>query len=188
MEKKNGLWTIKQTRRIYQNEFIEVFEDAVIQPDGKDGEYATVRMKAGVCTLPVDDEDNVYLTRQFRYALGAESLEVIAGGMEEGEPLENARREAKEEMGIEADEWIDLGTAEADTSIVSSPAHFFVARRLKFTKPEREGTEQMEMVKMSFDEAVEKVLGGEIKHSLSCVLILKAKLLENGKRKTESGK
>jgi ADP-ribose pyrophosphatase len=188
MEKKNGPWTIKRTQRIYQNEFIEVAEDEVIQPDGKDGKYATVEMKAGVCTLAIDDADNVYLTRQFRYALGAESIEVIAGGMDEGSPLENAKREAKEELGIEAEEWIGLGTAETDTSIVHSTAHFFVARRLKFTKPEREGTEQMETVKMSFDEALEKVLSGEIKHSLSCLLILKAKLSENGKRKTENGK
>lgn len=176
MEKKNGPWTIKESRRIYQNEFLELFEDKVIQPDGKDGEYATVRMKPGVCTLAIDDENNVYLTRQFRYALGTESLEVIAGGSEEGEPLENARREAREEMGIEAEEWIDLGAAETDTSIVRSPAHFFVARKLKFTEPEREGTEAMKPVKISFDEAVEKVLSGEIKHALSCVLILKAKL------------
>jgi ADP-ribose pyrophosphatase len=176
MEKKNGPWTIKETRRIYKNEFLELFEDKVVQPDGEDGEYATVRMKAGVCTLAIDDEDNVYLTRQFRYALGADSLEVIAGGMEEGSPLENAKREAREEMGIEADEWIDLGTAETDTSIVHSQAHFFVARKLKFAEPEREGTEEMESVRMSFDAAVEKVLSGEIKHALSCVLILKAKL------------
>src|SRR5215212_2722647 len=88
MEKKNGPWTIKETRQIYKNEFLELFEDKVIQPDGNDGEYATVQMKPGVCTLAIDDENNVYLTRQFRYALGAESLEVIAGGMDEGSPLE----------------------------------------------------------------------------------------------------
>lgn len=176
MEKKNGPWTIKETRRIYKNEFLELFEDKVVQPDGKDGEYATVEMKAGVCTLAIDEENNVYLTRQFRYALGAESLEVIAGGMDEGEPLENAKREAREEMGIEADEWIDLGTAETDTSIVRSTAHFFVARKLKFTEPDREGTEAMKPAKMRFDQAVEKVLSGEIKHALSCLLILKAKL------------
>jgi 8-oxo-dGDP phosphatase len=176
MEKKNGPWTIKESRRIYQNEFLELFEDKVVQPDGNDGEYATVHMKSGVCVLAIDDENDVYLTRQFRYALGAESLEVIAGGSEEGEPLDNAKREAREEMGIEAEEWIDLGTAETDTSIVKSQAHFFVARKLKFTEPEREGTEAMKPVKISFDEAVEKVLNGEIKHALSCVLILKAKM------------
>jgi ADP-ribose pyrophosphatase len=188
MEKKNGPWTIKESRRIYQNEFLKLTEDKVIQPDGNDGEYATIEMKAGVCVLAIDDENDVYLTRQFRYALGAESLEVIAGGMDEGDALENAKREAKEEMGIEAEEWIELGTAETDTSIVHSTAHFFVARKLKFTESEREGTEAMKSVKISFDEAVEKVLKGEIRHALSCLLILKARFLENRKRKAENGK
>lgn len=177
MTKKNGPWTIKETQSVFKNDFIEVFNDQVTQPDGKDGEYATVAMKSGVCTLAIDDESNVYLTRQFRYALGAESLEVIAGGIEEGAPLENARREAREELGIEAEEWISLGAAETDTSIVRSTAHFFVARKLKFTAPEREGTEALKPVKIKFDEAVQKVLRGEIKHALSCLLILKARLV-----------
>jgi 8-oxo-dGTP pyrophosphatase MutT (NUDIX family) len=178
MEKKNGPWTIRGAQRVFKNDFIEVFNDQVTQPDGEDGEYATVRMKPGVLVLAIDDEENVYLTRQFRYALGAESLEAIAGGIDEGSPEENAKREAKEEMGIEADEWISLGAAETDTSIVRCPAHLFVARRLKFTEPEREGTEAMKPAKMKFDEAVEKVLSGEIKHALSCLLILKARLLK----------
>ena len=173
MEKKNGPWKIEGSERVFKNDFLELVNDRVIQPDGKDGEYATVEMKPGVLVLALDDEENVYLTRQFRYALGAESLEAIAGGMDEGTALENARREAKEEMGIEADEWIDLGTAETDTSIVHSPAHFFVARKLKFSEPEREGTEQIETVKMKLTDALEKVMSGEITHGQTAILILK---------------
>jgi ADP-ribose pyrophosphatase len=176
MEKKNGPWTIKSSSQKFKNDFFEVVEDKVVTPDGKDGEYATVQMKPGVCILAIDDDENVYLTKQFRYVIGGESLEVIAGGMDEGDALENAKRETQEEMGIEAGEWIDLGTTEIDTSMVRSPAHFFVARKLKFKEPDREGVEVMKSVKMRFDEAVEKVLSGEIKHALSCVLILKAKL------------
>jgi ADP-ribose pyrophosphatase len=176
MDRKNGPWTIKDSQSVFKNDFLELINDRVVQPDGADGEYATVRMKPGVCVLAIDDEENVYLTRQFRYALGAESLEVIAGGSDEGSALDNAKREAKEEIGIEADEWIDLGTAETDTSLVRCPAHFFVARRLKFSQPDREGTEEMRSVKIRFDEALEKVLSGEIKHALSCLLIMKAKL------------
>jgi 8-oxo-dGTP pyrophosphatase MutT (NUDIX family) len=181
MEKKNGPWTIKETRQIYAGEFIEVFEDKVIRPDGEEGRYATVKMKPGVSILAIDDEDNVYLTRQFRYTIGEESLEVIAGGIDEGEPLEAAKREAREEMGIEAEEWIDFGLLYPDTSIVDSPAHLFVARRLKFSKPEREGTEEIKTVKIKFREAVEKVLSGEIRHAPSCLLILRAKLELEGK-------
>ncbi len=47
---------------------------------------------------------------------------------------------------------------------------------MKFSEPEREGVEVMKTVKMSFDEAVKRVLSGEIKHAVSCVLILKAKM------------
>ena len=177
MKKKNGAWTIKNSRKIYENDFFKVIEDDVIQPDGKDGKYAAVEMKAGVSVLPVDADGSVYLTRQFRYALGAESLETPCGAIEDGEePLEAAKRELREEVGIEAEEWIALGTAETDTSIVKSAANFFVARKLKFGEPEREGVEVMKTVKMSFDEAVEKVLNGEIKLAASCLLILKAKM------------
>ena len=175
MEKKNGDWTIRKSSSVFKNDFLEIINDEVVQPNGENSEYATVQMKSGVLVLAIDDEENVYLTRQFRYALGAESLETIAGGIDRGSPLENAKREAKEEMGIEAGEWIALGTAETDTSIVRAPAHFFAARKLKFTEPEREATETMKSVKMKFAEAVEKVLNGEITHALSCVLILKAK-------------
>jgi 8-oxo-dGTP pyrophosphatase MutT (NUDIX family) len=175
MIKRNGPWTITAEKEIYRNDFLTVAEDAVIQPDRQEGTYATVTMKPGVCALAVDDEDNVYLTKQFRYALGAESLEVIAGGADaDSSPLENIKREAREELGIEAGEWIDLGPVETDTSIVRSPAHFFIARKLSFREPDREGVEVMKPVVMKFSEAVDKVLGGEIVHALSALLILKA--------------
>ena len=39
MGRKNGNWTIKGRRKIFENDFFKVFEDEVIQPDGKDGTY-----------------------------------------------------------------------------------------------------------------------------------------------------
>jgi ADP-ribose pyrophosphatase len=133
-------------------------------------------MKEGVSVLPIDDQGNVYLTKQFRYVLGEESLEAPSGAIEGEEPIEAAKREIKEELGIEAEEWLPLGTAETDTSIVRCPAHFFVARKLTFGEPNREGVEVMKTVKLSFDEAVEKALSGEIRHGASCILILRARL------------
>ena len=174
MGRKNGNWTIKNTRKIYENDFFEVFEDEVIQPDGKDSTYATIHLLPGASVLPLDDDGFIYLTKQFRYALEREDLEVVSGAIEDEEPLEAARREAKEEIGIEAEEWTDFGVIESDTSITNSKAHLFLARKLKFGKPEREGTEQIETVKMKFDEALDKVLKGEITHGQTVALILKA--------------
>ncbi len=98
MERKNGNWTIKGTEKKFGNDFFKVFEDKVIQPDGKDGNYATIKFVSGVSVLPIDDDDFVYLTKQFRYSAGRETLEVVAGGIENENPLDAAKREVKEEL------------------------------------------------------------------------------------------
>lgn len=55
MKKKNGNRTIKKRGEIFENDFFKVFEDDIIQPDGKDGKYATIRFVPGVSVLPIDD-------------------------------------------------------------------------------------------------------------------------------------
>jgi hypothetical protein len=110
MGRQYGPWTIQGTTLTYHNPFLEVHEDQVTQPDGQPGLYATITMSPGVAVLPVDDAGDVYLTRQFRYALGHESLEVVSGATEADEaPLEAARRELGEELGIAAGAWTPLG-------------------------------------------------------------------------------
>ncbi|CAA9586221.1 MAG: hypothetical protein AVDCRST_MAG88-3978, partial [uncultured Thermomicrobiales bacterium] len=110
MARRNGPWTIEETTEQYRNQMITVREDRVTQPDGEPGSYATVEIQPGVAVLPVDRDGIAQLTRQFRYALGRESVEVVSGAIDEGEePLEAARREAKEELGITAEDWVDLG-------------------------------------------------------------------------------
>lgn len=180
MERKNGPWTIKETETKFENDFFTVYEDKVVRPDGKDGEYATIDLKDGVSVLPIDDEGFVYITKQFKYAAGRFSLEVIAGAVEDGEePEKSALREAEEEAGVRAEEIIELGLIDIDTSIVKCRSHLFLAKNLSFTEPHSEGTEKIETVKMKLEEAVEKVLNGEITHATSCVLILRAEKRES---------
>jgi 8-oxo-dGTP pyrophosphatase MutT (NUDIX family) len=175
MVQKHGPWTIQETSQKYQNSFINVREDQVLQPDGQPGMYATVKMKPGVAILPIDSNGVVYLIRQFRYALGKESLEVVCGAVEEDEPrLEAAQREVQEELGIKAEEWNELGVFDLDTSIVHCPVYLFIAKQLTFTQTNREGTETMETIRIPFDEAVQMVMDNKITHAPSCVLILKA--------------
>ena len=174
MERKNGNWTIKNTKKLFENDFFAVYEDEVIQPDGKPGTYATAKFIPGVCILPIDEEDYVYLTKQFRYSAGHETLEVVAGAIEEEQPIEAAKRELKEEVGITAGEVIKLGTVQLDNSIIKNEVTFFIARKLSFQKPDRDGSEEMEVVKIKFREAIDKIFSGEINHSLSRALLLQA--------------
>src|SRR4030095_11048479 len=129
--RKKGPWTVEETAQIYQSPWIEVCEDSVIRPDGQPGRFATVRMKPGVSVLAMDEEGFVYLTSEFRYAIERDSIEVVSGAIDEGEaPHEAARRELREELGAEAQEWTGLGCVDPFTSVVHSPAHLFFARRL----------------------------------------------------------
>lgn len=172
--RKIGDWTQLDTKKIFENEFFTVNEDDVIEPDGKNGKYATIDVESGVAVLPLDDDGNAYLTRQFRYAIARESVEVIAGSLEDEEPLTGAKREAKEELGIEAREWTPLGKIDVLTSICRSDTHFFLAEGLTFKKPERESTEDIKQLKMPLEEVVQKVVSGEITHADTCVLVLRA--------------
>ncbi len=175
MTRKHGPWTIKSSEEKHRDPFVAVCLDEVIRPDGKSGQYATVNMKPGAAVLPIDGEGNVFITRQFRYALGRDSVEAVCGGIDEGEtPLAAARREAREEIGVEASEWLDIGLVDLDTSIVNCAVNLFLARGLTFVEPESEGTETIEMIKVTFAEAVSMVLDGRVTHGPSCVLILKA--------------
>jgi 8-oxo-dGTP pyrophosphatase MutT (NUDIX family) len=181
MEKKNGNWTIKETKEVFGNDFFKVLDDKVIKPNGENGNYATIEFVPGVSVLPIDDEDFVYLTKQFRYSAGQETLEVVAGGIEDENPLDAAKREVKEELGISAEEFEEMGTIQIDNSIIKGQSTLFLARKLTFGKTDRDESEEMETVRISFKEAVEKVLNGEITHAPSCILLLRA-WVENQKQ------
>src|SRR5215210_7381511 len=118
MPKKHGPWTINSSAVKYRHKLLEVREDEVTRPDGTPGVYAMARVRAGACVLAVDDEGFAYLAREFRYAIGRESLEVVGGAIDEGEQARDAaRRELKEELGIGADELVELGRVDPMTSL-----------------------------------------------------------------------
>lgn len=176
MVRKNGPWTIRSSVVKYKNPWICVTEDQVIRPDGKPGIFGTVTMKPGASVLAMDEKGMVYLTQEFRYAIGNNSIEVVSGAIDAGEePLTAAQRELKEELGITAEEWIDLGLLNPFTSVVHSPARLFLARKLRFSETNREGTEIIRMMKIPFKEVVKMVTESKITHAQTAVLILKVK-------------
>jgi 8-oxo-dGTP pyrophosphatase MutT (NUDIX family) len=174
MRRKKGLWRVEETVQLYKNGWLEVCEDKIIRPDDQAGSFVTVKMRPGVSVLAMDETRQVYLTREFRYAVERESIESVSGGVEAGElPSSAARRELREELGIEAAQWTDLGSIDPFTSLVHSPATLFLARNLSFVDPDCDDTEIIQLVKMKLSEAVRMVMESEITHGPSCVLILK---------------
>lgn len=186
MGRKHGPWTVESSERLHEDEFVEVWLDEVVKPDGEPGRYATMRMRPGVAVLALDAEGFVHLVRMFRYAVGKECVEVVQGMIDEGEEAAGAaRRELREELGVEAEELTDLGLVDAITSQVFSPARLFLARGLTFGEPDRETTERMRPVRVELGEAVRMVMDGEITQGTTCVLILKgSRLVQSGEEAT----
>lgn len=151
-----------------------VRRDDVIRPDGAPGTHSVVAIKTGVCVLAVDDDDTLHLTDEFHYAIGRNSIEAVSGGIEEAESaVETARRELREELGFEAENWQHAGVVDPFTSALVSPTQLFIARGLTFVGTDPEGTELIRRVSVHVDEAVDMVMDGRITHAPSCILILK---------------
>jgi len=175
-----GPWTIRSSRHVYVDPWVQVRRDEVVRPDGKDGSHCLVAMKAGVSVLALDDRQQVYLTDEFHYAIGRNSIEAVSGGIEPGETAdETARRELQEELGITASDWLSLGAIDPFTSIVLSPTALYLARGLQFGAVAPEGTERIRTVSMSLDEAVRAIEDGRITHGPTCVLLLRAARILN---------
>ena len=102
------------TRQVaYENPWLTVWHDEVIQPDGAPGIYGVVHFaNRAIGVLAIDDSDRVLLVGQYRYPLGAYSWEIPEGGGGPNESaLDAARRELVEETGFQAGTWRELGRA-----------------------------------------------------------------------------
>jgi 8-oxo-dGTP pyrophosphatase MutT (NUDIX family) len=177
------LITVQSSEIKYQNPWITVREDKVLHPNGQAGIFGVVNYGSGVAILPIDDDGNVYLVREYKYALGDWSLEVAAGGIEPNEPPETAaRRELKEELGIVAGKWTYLGSVHPITTIIEHVQHQFLARNLSFGAAELEETEQIELVKMPIEDTYELIKTGKIVNGAAIALILRAMLFLNEER------
>src|SRR5262245_12660581 len=172
---RQGPYTVLSSEPRYRNRWIAVREDRVIRPGGTEGLFGVVEMTSGSSVLAIDAEDTVFLVREYKYAIGRDSLEVVSGAMDEGEtPLTAAQRELREETGLVAADWQDMGMIDPFTTAIRCRNHLFLARGLTHSTASPEDGEALAVVPVPFATALRMVLDGEISHAGSCVLILRA--------------
>lgn len=135
-----------------------------------------------VSIFPLTDDGQIYLIKQYRYLHGETFLEEIAGHVDDGEePLAAAKRELQEEAGMTAGKWKQLGVFSGTSSVIKTAITLFTARDLILGKPSPEEDEEIEVVKMSLEEAVESVLQGKIKNSVASLgIMMLGAMKENG--------
>ena len=166
-------WRTVSSKRVYENDWISVREDAVVRPDGLPGIYGVVHFKHVAVGVLAVEGDEVYLVGQHRYPLNAYSWEIPEGGCAEGEdPLEAARRELEEETGLRAERWVRLGGAHLSNSVSDEYALWFLATGLTQGEQRPEGSESISVRKVKLAHALAMALNGEITDALSLLAIM----------------
>lgn len=174
------LTEIKQSsEKVYEGSIIDVERDVVSLPDGEVGYREIVRHPGGACVCAIDEEMNVYLVRQFRYAYGEELLELPAGKIDEGEdPAETARRELMEEAGVEADELILIGELYPSPGYADEIIYMYLTVN---AKPAQKNTpdagEFIKVEKMYIADAVQMAVQNDIKDGKTQLCLLKTYLI-----------
>jgi 8-oxo-dGTP pyrophosphatase MutT (NUDIX family) len=178
-------WKTISKKLIYSNPWIRVEEHQVINPNGGTGIYGQVHFKnKAIGIVPLDDKLNTWLIGQYRYTLGEYSWEIPMGGGSESEDLLlSAKRELKEETGLSASKWTNILRIHTSNSVTDEEGFVFLAEGLTPGETEFDETEDLEIQKMPFVEAVKKVLDGEITDAISIAGLLRVeKILKEAGR------
>ena len=168
-------WKKLSSKTVYENDWMRINEDHVINPGGGENIYGHVQFKnIAVAIVALDDAENTWLVGQDRYTLGEYSWELPMGGAPlEERPLVAAKRELAEETGIRASEWHELMRLHPSNSITDELGIVYVATDLSFGETNFEESEDLAVRKMPLSEAVDWVVDGKITDAISVAALLR---------------
>ena len=163
------------SKTVFEGHVFDVEIKKIITPEGRESTREIVKHHGGACILPVDDEGNCYLVKQFRSPFEKVMLEAPAGKIEEGEePLACASREITEETGFVAKNIECVGAVTATPGYCSEVITLFIGTGLETGDANPDLNEYISTVKMPLKEAVRMADDQEIEDAKTLVLIYKA--------------
>ncbi len=162
------------SQTIFTGRVISLRVDEVILENGRQAKREVVDHPGGVCVLPLNENGEVTLVRQFRYPYREELLEIPAGKRDHGEdPLECGKRELEEETGLRAAQYVSLGELYPSPGYFSEVIYLYLATGLTKAAQRLDEDEFLDICTMPLAEAVEQTLQGKIKDAKTQVALLK---------------
>ncbi len=176
---KRGSWTTLGAREIYDNPWIALTEHQVLNPHGGQGIYGVVHMKShALGVIPVSREGKIVLVGQHRFALDAYSWEIPEGGGSlDVDPLISIARELQEETGLIAANWAHLQSFSMSNSVTDERGQLYLAWNLTQGPASPEETEDLQLKWVSFAQALDMALAGEIHDIMTLTGIFKLDVL-----------
>ncbi|HAE52886.1 MAG: NUDIX hydrolase [Ruminococcus sp.] len=160
---------------IYEGPIFTITHDTVELENGNQTIRDVLLHHGGVCVIPVTENNEIFLVKQFRYPFRTVTREVPAGKLEKGENhAECGKRELLEETGCTCTEYIYLGEMYPTPAYNSEITHMYLARGLSFEKQNLDPDEFLDVEKIPLSDAVKLVMDGKIKDGKTQIVILKA--------------
>lgn len=133
------------SRLQYEGRIIRLRIDEVELPDGSRASREVIEHPGAAAIVPLDEEGGIHLVSQYRDAVGEQLLEIPAGKLKPGEhPVDCARRELREEMGLECRRLDHLATFYSTPGFCDEIMHIYLARDLSGTVEDMDREEFIE--------------------------------------------
>ncbi len=148
---------------VYQGDVVDLGIETVTLPNNRTLQLEVVRHPGGAAVVALNDAGQVCLLRQYRHAAGGWLWELPAGKIDQPEtPQHTARRELREEAGVEADDWLSLGSFFSTPGFCDERIYLYQARTLTHTATEHHPHEVIEIHWIDCRQALEWIRTGEI--------------------------
>lgn len=152
-----------QSKLAWQGRFLQVFEDTVRAPDGHLAPREYLRHPGAVMVVPLLDNGEVVLERQYRHPLRRSFVEFPAGKIDPGEDLLTcAKRELLEETGYVAAEWIHLGGFHNAIGYCDEKIEVFLARGLRHEGAGTDDGEVLEVFTAPWRQLLDRIHDGSV--------------------------
>jgi ADP-ribose pyrophosphatase len=162
-------WPKIRTRSTQSYRVFAVRTDTVRSPrTSLEHDFFIIESNDWVNIIPLTDDDQVVMVRQYRHGSTEVTLEIPGGLVDMSEsPEEAAARELLEETGFQAKEWVKIGRVNPNPAIFDNHCYTFLAQNVeKVRDPVPDQTEDIEVVLVPLSEIPRRIAKGEIDHAL----------------------
>jgi len=165
----------------YKSKLVELYEDHLQLPDGREVVYDLIKHSGGAAVLPIDEEGKLVLIRQYRNSVDDEVYEIPAGLKEKDDPSGEAcaRRELAEEVGYQTEQLHFIAEVYGCIGVSNEKTAIFYADQLIPCDTNPDPEEYIEIHHMELDTVLTMIRNKQIVDGKTVIAALYYKMMKD---------